>query len=93
MDDRLREARRQINADAVPSPSEKEVREALDVIRPGLIADGGNAELVAIEEDGTVRLLLQGACADCPSREMTLRQVIEPYLRTAVKGVTAVMVG
>ncbi len=69
------------------------MRAALDVVRPGLLADGGNVELLAVEDDGTVRVTLQGACVRCPAAQMTLRMVIEPYLRTAVKGVTAVMVG
>ncbi len=69
------------------------VRRALDVVRPGLVADGGNAELVSVTEDGLVRLELQGACAHCPAREMTRRLVLEPALRARVPGVTAVIVG
>ena len=68
------------------------VRRALDVVRPGLVADGGNAELVSVSEDGVVRLVLQGACTRCPAREMTRRLVLEPALRARVPGVTAVLV-
>jgi len=69
------------------------VRRALDVVRPGLVADGGNAELASVSEDGIVRLVLQGACTRCPAREMTRRLVLEPALRARVPGVTAVLVG
>lgn len=69
------------------------VRRALDVVRPGLVADGGNAELISVTEDGLVRLELQGACARCPAREMTRLLVLEPALRARVPGVTAVIVG
>ena len=67
------------------------MRAALDVLRPGLLADGGNVELVSVEDDGTVRLQLQGACAKCPARDMTLYQVIEPRLKAALPGLTTVL--
>lgn len=78
------------NAMAGP-PAPERVREALDAIRPGLLADGGNVELVDVEEDGTVRLALYGACAHCPAAECTVSRVIEPWLRRQLKGVTAVI--
>ncbi len=52
------------------------VEKSLDSIRPALMADGGNVELVAIE-DGIVKVRLQGACGTCPSALMTLKQGIE----------------
>jgi Fe-S cluster biogenesis protein NfuA len=70
----------------------QQVREALDAVRPGLLADGGNVELVGVDEDGTVRVALQGACAICPSAAATLRLVIEPRLTRNVPGVTSVIV-
>ncbi|MCH7600551.1 MAG: NifU family protein, partial [Myxococcales bacterium] len=39
----------------------KQVEAVLDRLRPGLIADGGNVELVGVEADGTVRVSMQGA--------------------------------
>ena len=67
------------------------VETELDRIRPGLIADGGNVELVDVDEDGTVRILLQGACKTCPAQVATLRIGIEDPLRKAVSGVSAVV--
>ncbi|MGR3174645.1 MAG: NifU family protein [Candidatus Scalindua sp.] len=52
------------------------VEKSLDSIRPALMADGGNVELVEIE-DGIVKVRLQGACGTCPSALMTLKQGIE----------------
>ncbi len=88
---RLRDGSGEINASAGRSASPENVRRALDLLRPGLVADGGNAELVGIGEDGTVHVELQGACASCPAREMTRKFVLEPALRARVPGVTSVM--
>ncbi len=81
-----------INGDQARRPQEAEVRAALDKVRPGLIADGGNVELASIDADGTVRLSLQGECSQCPAAEMTIRQVIEPVLRSQVIGITAIVI-
>jgi len=67
------------------------VRRALDQIRPGLLADAGNVELARVGDDGSINLELQGACAICPAREMTLRLMIEPHLRKSLRGVTSVL--
>ena len=66
------------------------IESALDEIRPALIADGGNVELVDANDEGVVLLRLQGACASCPSATMTLRMGIETKLREKVPGITAV---
>jgi Fe-S cluster biogenesis protein NfuA len=56
------------------------VEKVLDELRPYLMSDGGNVELV--ELDGPiVKLRLQGACGSCPSSAMTLRMGIERRLR------------
>jgi Fe-S cluster biogenesis protein NfuA len=63
------------------------VETVLDQLRPALLADGGNVELVAVDEDGTVRITLQGQCATCPAQSATLRIGLEEPLREAVPGV------
>ena len=55
------------------------VEKVLETIRPMLIADGGNVELVEVD-DGTVKLRLQGACGSCPMSQMTLKMGIEREL-------------
>ncbi len=63
----------------------------IDRLRPGLVADGGNLELVGIDADGTVRVALQGECARCPARLATLRVAIEEPLRRAIQGISEVI--
>ncbi|ERN40008.1 thioredoxin-like protein and domain protein [Rubidibacter lacunae KORDI 51-2] len=55
------------------------VEKVLDDLRPYLMADGGNVELVEIDGP-VVRLRLQGACGSCPSSAMTLKMGIERRL-------------
>jgi Fe-S cluster biogenesis protein NfuA len=74
-----------------PPPSVEEVEAFLDRVRPGLIADRGNLELVGIDSDGTVRVVFQGACVRCPAQFATLRVAIEEPLRRAHPGTTAVI--
>jgi len=59
------------------------VEKSLDTIRPALMADGGNVELVDVE-DGVVKVRLQGACGTCPSALMTLKQGIEVRVKEDV---------
>jgi Fe-S cluster biogenesis protein NfuA len=86
----LREPLEERNALA-SAPTAARVRAALDDVRPGLVADGGNVELLQVEEDGTVTLTLQGACASCPAAAMTIELVIAPHLQRTVPGVSAVI--
>ena len=61
----------------------------LDELRPYLMADGGNVEIV--ELDGpVVRLRLQGACGSCPSSTMTLKMGIERRLRERIPEIAEV---
>ena len=65
------------------------VETVLDELRPYLIADGGNVELVEI--DGPiVKLRLQGACGSCPSSTMTLKMGIERKLRESIPEIAEV---
>jgi len=66
------------------------VDKALDEIRPMLMADGGNVELVDISEDGVVKVKLTGACSGCPSSQVTLKMGIEEALKEKVPGVRSV---
>ena len=69
-----------------------EVEVALEQIRTGLRVDGGDVQLVDIE-DGIVKVKLQGSCAGCPFSQMTLKNFIEKELMKSVpsiKGVASV---
>jgi Fe-S cluster biogenesis protein NfuA len=65
------------------------VETVLDELRPYLMADGGNVELVDIEGP-VVKLRLQGACGSCPSSTMTLRMGIERKLRDSIPEIAEV---
>lgn len=62
---------------------EDKIKEKLEDIRKMLQNDGGDCELVKIE-DKTVYLRLRGACGGCPHAQMTLKQGVEAYLRNEV---------
>ncbi len=62
---------------------QEEVEEVLETIRPSLMADGGNVELVDID-DGVVKLRLVGSCSSCSSSTMTLKMGIERALKKAI---------
>jgi Fe-S cluster biogenesis protein NfuA len=69
------------------------VKEVLDKIRPALQADGGDAELIDVSEDGIVKVRLKGACAGCPMSQMTLKQGIESTLKQEIPGIKSVVSG
>ncbi|TJY39794.1 NifU family protein [Cohnella pontilimi] len=67
-----------------------EVLEVLDKLRPFLQRDGGDVELVDVE-DGVVKLRLMGACGSCPSSTITLKAGIERALIEEVDGIQEVV--
>lgn len=67
-----------------------DVLEVLDKLRPFLQRDGGDVELVEIE-DGVVKLRLMGACGSCPSSTITLKAGIERALMEEIDGVKEVL--
>jgi Fe-S cluster biogenesis protein NfuA len=66
------------------------VLRALESIRPGLQADGGDVELVSVSRDGNVLVKLTGNCGGCPMSKITLQQGIERILKTQVPEVNSV---
>ena len=68
---------------------EEEVEEILESLRPMLIQDGGNVELVEVE-DGVVKVRLVGSCVSCSSSLMTLKMGIEKALKKAIPMVRCV---
>ena len=69
----------------------EKIEAALEKVKPFLLADGGNVELVDVSEDGVVKLKLTGACYGCPMATMTLRQGIERVLRKEVPEIKEVI--
>ena len=68
----------------------EKVAEMLNNVRPSLQADGGDVELIKVEDNGVVKVRLQGACHGCPHAQMTLKHGIEKYLKEEIPEVTAV---
>jgi Fe-S cluster biogenesis protein NfuA len=69
----------------------EKVEEVLNKIRPSLVADGGNVELVDVEDNGIVKVKLVGACAGCPMSQMTLKMGIEKLLKKEIPEVQEVV--
>jgi Fe-S cluster biogenesis protein NfuA len=67
------------------------VEKALDAIRPALQNDGGNIELVDVDEaNGIVKVKLVGACGSCPMSQMTLRMGVERVLKEQIPEIVEV---
>ncbi|NQU77762.1 NifU family protein [Candidatus Falkowbacteria bacterium] len=70
----------------------KNVEKVLNDIRPHLQADGGDIELVEVDEGkGVVKVRLKGACASCPMSQVTLGEGVARALKDKVKGVKDVV--
>jgi Fe-S cluster biogenesis protein NfuA len=65
------------------------VQAVIDKIRPMLQADGGDVELVGVD-DGVVKVRLRGACKGCPLSQMTLKNGIEKFIKKEVPEVSRV---
>jgi Fe-S cluster biogenesis protein NfuA len=68
----------------------EQVQEVLEKIRPALQADGGDVELVDVE-DGIVTVRLVGACAGCRMSQMTLTNYVERLIKQEVPDVERVV--
>ena len=67
----------------------EKVEKALNDVRPSLQADGGDVELVDVENN-IVKVRLKGACAGCPMSQMTLKQGIERYIKKQIPEIISV---
>lgn len=69
----------------------EQVQQVIDDIRPILQADGGDIQLISVDEKtGIVTVGLHGRCGSCPHAKMTLQAVVERKIKEIVPGVTAV---
>ncbi len=67
----------------------EKVMEAMELIRPYLQRDGGDFDLVGVE-DGIVKIRLKGACGSCPASMITLKQGIERSLKEDIPEIVSV---
>jgi Fe-S cluster biogenesis protein NfuA len=69
---------------------EQQVKAALEEVRPALRMDGGDVELVGVDE-GVVQVRLLGACGGCPMAMMTLVGFVEERLKQRVPDIRQVV--
>ncbi len=62
----------------------EKVEAVLNQVRPSLMADGGNVELVEVTSDNVVKVRLQGHCGSCPMAMMTLEMGIKKAIQEAI---------
>lgn len=80
------------DSENAPGGSLKErVAAIINQIRPAIQGDGGDLELVDVDESGIVQVRLHGACVGCPSAAMTLKFGVERNLKQHVPEVTEVI--
>lgn len=66
------------------------VKKAIEELRPRLQMDGGDIKLVSFS-NGVVKVELQGHCSGCPMAQMTLKGMVEEYLKEKVPSVKEVI--
>jgi len=69
----------------------KRVEEALEKVRPYLVADGGDIQLVEITEEYIVKVQLTGACHGCPFSMQTLKAGVEMAIKKDVPEIVEVI--
>ena len=67
------------------------IETALDEIRPFLKSDGGDIELISIEDDSLVKVQLMGTCVDCTVNQMTLKSGVEMTIKKHAPQITEVV--
>jgi Fe-S cluster biogenesis protein NfuA len=68
----------------------EKVEEVLGKVRPLLQRDGGDVELVDVQDDGIVKVRLTGACSGCPMSTMTLKNAIEETIKKEIPEIKSV---
>tara|TARA_B110000263_G_C15269842_1_gene492919 strand:+ start:1147 stop:1389 length:243 start_codon:yes stop_codon:yes gene_type:complete len=71
----------------------EKVENAIDEIRPYLIADGGDIKVVSVDNKNIVNLELLGSCESCPISDMTLKNGVEETIKKhapEIKGINAI---
>jgi len=71
---------------------QEQVEKVIEIIRPAIQADGGDINLLDVDQDsGVVTVELTGACVSCPASTVTMKAGIERIMKDRVPGVTAVV--
>ena len=70
---------------------EKRVNEAIDMVRPYLVADGGDIQFVELTDDMIVKVQLLGACGSCPYSVQTLKNGVEQAVKKQIPEIKEVV--
>ncbi len=71
---------------------ENKIKKALNKVRPGMQADGGDVEFIKWDEkQGQVQVRLAGMCVGCPMSQITLKEGIEAEIKKVVPEVKEVV--
>ena len=68
----------------------EKVEAVLEKVRPMLQRDGGDVELVDVQDNGVVKVRLTGACSGCPMSTMTLKNAIEETIKNEIPEIKSV---
>ncbi|MCB0736155.1 MAG: NifU family protein [Bacteroidetes bacterium] len=68
-----------------------QIEESLNTVRPFLVKDGGNVELVDVSEDWVVSIKLEGSCKSCLMSDMTMKNGIEQSIKKALPQIKSVV--
>ncbi len=69
---------------------QEQIHTVLAQIRPTLQKDGGDVELVSVDEENVVKVRLKGACQGCPMSYITLKEGIEKFIKNEIPQIRAV---
>jgi Fe-S cluster biogenesis protein NfuA len=70
---------------------EKRVNEAIDMVRPYLVADGGDIQFVELTDEMVVKVQLLGACGSCPYSIQTLKNGVEQAVKKQIPEIKEVI--
>ncbi len=70
---------------------EKRVNETIDMVRPYLVADGGDIKFVELTDDMVVKVQLLGACGACPYSVQTLKNGVEQAVKKQIPEIKEVV--
>ena len=70
---------------------EKRINESIEMVRPYLVADGGDIKFVELTDDLTVKVQLLGACGSCPHSLQTLKNGVEQAVRKQIPEIKEVV--
>jgi len=69
----------------------EKVEAVLSKVKPLLQRDGGDVELIDVQDDGVVKVRLTGACSGCPMSTMTLKNAIEETIKKEIPEIKSVI--